>query len=131
MEWCIPLCHPYILLPRDCTNGQEIREQLGFQIGLEYFPIVDQVFHEELGLVFDVSLVNQRVVGSSGFTQVIMAMGLPSSAIALRILPMVDDNHIPVMYLSLFITGLSSHLLFELFRVNSWYCSHGAACSIK
>lgn len=59
---------------------------------------------------------------------VVMAMGYPSSFLALKILPMVDDNHIPVMYLSLFLTGVSSHFLFEMFRVNSWYCRHGNAC---
>lgn len=59
---------------------------------------------------------------------VIMAMGYPSSMLALKILPMVDNNHIPAMYLSLFITGVSSHLLFESLRVNKWYCTNGFAC---
>lgn len=59
---------------------------------------------------------------------VVMAMGYPSSMLALKILPMVDDNHLPVMYLSLFITGLSSHFLFESLRINNWYCTNGFAC---
>lgn len=59
---------------------------------------------------------------------VVMAMGYPSSMIALKILPMVDDNHLPVMYLSLFITGVSSHFLFEGLRINKWYCTNGFAC---
>lgn len=59
---------------------------------------------------------------------VVMMMGYPSSMIALKILPMVDDNHLPVMYLSLFITGLSSHFLFESLRINKWYCTNGFAC---
>jgi hypothetical protein len=59
---------------------------------------------------------------------VVVIMGIPSSAIALKILPVVDDDHVPVMYLSLFITGVSSHLLFETLRINSWYCRNGVAC---
>lgn len=61
---------------------------------------------------------------------VIMAMGFPSSAIALKVLPIGEgESHLPVMYLSLFITGLTSHLLFEALKLNSWYCSNGFACS--
>ncbi len=59
---------------------------------------------------------------------VIVIMGYPSSMLALKILPMVDDNHLPVMYLSLFITGLSSHFLFEALKLNKWYCTNGFAC---
>ena len=59
---------------------------------------------------------------------VVMAMGYPSSMIALNILPMKEGDHRPVMYLSLFITGVSSHFLFESLRINQWYCSHGYSC---
>lgn len=59
---------------------------------------------------------------------VVMAMGYPSSILSLRILPMVDDNHLPVMYLSLFITGVSSHFLFEVLKINKYYCTSGFAC---
>ncbi|CAM9529541.1 unnamed protein product [Pylaiella littoralis] len=59
---------------------------------------------------------------------VMMIMGFPGSIIALKILPVVKDNRIPVMYLSLFLTGVLSHLLFESFLLNSWYCRHGYAC---
>ena len=58
---------------------------------------------------------------------VIMAMGYPSNILSLRILPM-DENHIPAMYLSLFITGVSSHFLFEVLKLNSYYCTSGYAC---
>ena len=29
-----------------------------------------------------------------------------------------------------FIVGALAHLLFEITRMNSWYCSSGAACSV-
>jgi len=61
---------------------------------------------------------------------VIMAMGFPSSMIALKILPIKEgEDHIPVMYLSLFITGSLSHIVFEVLKLNSWYCKNGFACS--
>ena len=59
---------------------------------------------------------------------VIAIMGYPSSILSLRILPIVGDNHLPVMYLSLFITGISSHFLFEALKLNKWYCTNGFAC---
>lgn len=62
---------------------------------------------------------------------VIVMMGYPSSLLALKVLPMHDDDHRPVMYLSLFLTGLFSHLLFEVSRINSWYCANGFSCSNK
>ena len=45
---------------------------------------------------------------------VTMHMGYPVSMIALKLLPVKDDDHRPVMYLSLFLTSLLSHLLFEV-----------------
>ncbi|CAM9091442.1 unnamed protein product [Laminaria digitata] len=42
---------------------------------------------------------------------------------------MEDDDHRPVMYLSLFLTGLFSHLLFGVSKVNAWYCSNGFSCA--
>jgi len=59
---------------------------------------------------------------------VMMIMGFPSGMLASKILPVVDNNHIPVMYLSLFLTGLSSHLVFEVLQINKWYCKYGASC---
>lgn len=59
---------------------------------------------------------------------VVTLVGYPSSSIALRILPMQGDDHRPVMYLSLFLTGLSAHLLFEALKINSWFCTNGFAC---
>ena len=60
---------------------------------------------------------------------VVVLMGYPSSLLALKMLPMKDDDHRPIMYLSLFLTGLFSHLLFEVIKVNAWYCTNGLACS--
>ena len=48
---------------------------------------------------------------------IMMVVGLPSGIVASKILPVVN-NHIPIMYLSLFLTALSSHLIFEFLRVN-------------
>lgn len=59
---------------------------------------------------------------------VVMLMGYPCSVIALKMLPMQDDDHRPIMYLSLFLTGLFSHMLFEATKVNAWYCTNGFAC---
>lgn len=56
-------------------------------------------------------------------------MGIPSSILAIKILPMNQgDDHRPVMYLSLFLTGFLSHLVFEALRINKWYCTNGVAC---
>ena len=60
---------------------------------------------------------------------VVMLMGYPSSMIAIKMLPMKNDDHRPIMYLSLFLTGLFSHLLFEVTKLNAWYCTNGFACS--
>lgn len=60
---------------------------------------------------------------------VMMAVGLPSGLLASKILPVVNNNHVPVMYLSLFLTGFSAHMLLELAKVNKWYCTNGVACS--
>ena len=37
-----------------------------------------------------------------------------------------NKNHI--MELSLFLTGFLTHIIFELFGLNNWYCKHGRAC---
>ena len=37
-----------------------------------------------------------------------------------------NKNHI--MELSLFLTGFLTHVIFELFGLNNWYCKHGRAC---
>ena len=58
-----------------------------------------------------------------------MLAGYPSSLLASKLLPMKGDDHRPVMYLSLFLTGLSAHFLFEVLKINLWYCSNGVACS--
>lgn len=50
---------------------------------------------------------------------VVVLMGYPSSLLALKILPMNDDDHRSVMYISLFLTGVFSHLLFEILKMNS------------
>ena len=61
---------------------------------------------------------------------VVVLMGYPCSIVALKVLPMKDDDHHPIMYLSLlFFTGLFSHL-FEVTRVNAWYCTSGFSCSM-
>lgn len=60
---------------------------------------------------------------------VIALMGYPSSTIALKILPMEDDDHRPVMCLSLFLNVFFSHLLFGVLKVNAWYCTNGLSCS--
>ncbi|CAM9467335.1 unnamed protein product [Ectocarpus sp. 4 AP-2014] len=50
---------------------------------------------------------------------VVVLMGFPSSLLALKMLPMKDDDHRPIMYLSLFLTGSFSHLLFEVMKVDA------------
>jgi hypothetical protein len=37
-----------------------------------------------------------------------------------------NKNHI--MEIALFLTGFMTHLLCEYFKLNLWYCKHGAAC---
>jgi membrane protein DedA with SNARE-associated domain len=39
-----------------------------------------------------------------------------------------DWNKNYIMEISLFLTGVFSHLFFELLGLNSWYCKHGRAC---
>ncbi|CAN0350006.1 unnamed protein product, partial [Ectocarpus sp. 6 AP-2014] len=51
---------------------------------------------------------------------VIVLMGYHCSMIALAILLMKNDNHVSVMYLSLFLVELFSH---EGLKVNAWYRS--------
>lgn len=61
---------------------------------------------------------------------VVTIIGFPSSLIALKIWPIGGGrDHRPVMYLSLFITGILAHLGFEALRINKWYCVHGNACA--
>lgn len=60
---------------------------------------------------------------------VMMLAGYPCGLLASKLLPMKGDDHRPVMYLSLFLTGLSAHFLFEVLKINLWYCSNGVACS--
>lgn len=60
---------------------------------------------------------------------VMMLTGFPCGLLASKLLPLKGDDHRPVMYLSLFLTGLSAHLLFEVLKINLWYCSSGFACS--
>ncbi|CAN0551770.1 unnamed protein product [Ectocarpus sp. 12 AP-2014] len=51
---------------------------------------------------------------------VMMLAGYPSGLLASKLLPMKGDDHRPVMYLSLFLTGLSAHLLSEALKINWW-----------
>jgi len=37
-------------------------------------------------------------------------------------------NKYYIMEITLFLTGISIHLLCELTGINRWYCKHGAAC---
>jgi len=60
---------------------------------------------------------------------VVALVGFPSGLIASQLLPMKGDDHRPIMYLSLFLTGVFSHVLFEVAKINAWYCSNGFACS--
>ncbi|CBN80325.1 EsV-1-15 [Ectocarpus siliculosus] len=60
---------------------------------------------------------------------VMILAGYPCGLLASKLLPMKGGDHRPVMYLSLFLTGLSSHLLFEALKINLWYCSNGFSCS--
>lgn len=60
---------------------------------------------------------------------VLMLVGYPCGLVASRILPMRGGDHVPVMYLGLFLTGLCSHLLFEALKINLWYCANGFACT--
>lgn len=40
-------------------------------------------------------------------------------------------NKLYVMEISLFMTGVVAHLLFEVTGVNKWYCKNGYACRKK
>ncbi|CAN0202510.1 unnamed protein product [Ectocarpus sp. 13 AM-2016] len=63
-----------------------------------------------------IRLINEAVVVGV----VVMLAGYPSGLLASKLLPMKGDDHRPVMYLSLFLTGLSSHLLSEALKINWW-----------
>lgn len=39
-----------------------------------------------------------------------------------------NKNHI--MEISLFLTGVTLHLFYELVGMNNWYCKHGVACTL-
>ena len=69
-------------------------------------------------------LVEAFVVGA-----VVTLMGIPSSMISTRILPMKNDDYRKIMYLSLFLTGFLTHVVFEVLKINKWYCTNGIACS--
>ena len=46
--------------------------------------------------------------------------------------PVCDDwNKNYVMEISLFLTGVVSHLFFEFLGINKWYCKKGFACLKK
>ena len=61
---------------------------------------------------------------------VVTIIGFPSSMLAIKMMPIKNNqDHRPVMYFSLFLTGIFSHLIFEILQINSYYCSHGYACS--
>lgn len=38
-----------------------------------------------------------------------------------------NKNHI--MEISLFLTGITMHVFYELAGMNKWYCKHGVACT--
>lgn len=59
---------------------------------------------------------------------VMMLVGYPCGLAASKIVPVNGGDHVRVMYLGLFLTGLSSHLLFEALKINLWYCVNGFAC---
>lgn len=71
----------------------------------------------------------QLVVEAFVVGLVVALVGFPSGFLAAKILPMKGDDHRPIMYLSLFLTGVFSHLLFEAAKINAWYCSNGFSCA--
>ena len=40
----------------------------------------------------------------------------------------ININKHFVFYLTLFVSGVLVHVLFDLFGGNKWYCKHGMAC---
>lgn len=40
----------------------------------------------------------------------------------------VNINKYFVFYITLFVSGVLVHVLFDLFGLNKWYCKHGMAC---
>ena len=41
-----------------------------------------------------------------------------------------DWNRNRTMEISLFVTGVLGHFLFEAIGANAWYCRHGNACGV-
>ena len=41
-----------------------------------------------------------------------------------------DWNKNYIMEVSLFLTGITMHVFYELAGMNNWYCKHGVACTI-
>ena len=40
----------------------------------------------------------------------------------------VNINNDYIVYITLFVSGVLAHILFDLFGGNKWYCKHGMAC---
>lgn len=75
-------------------------------------------------------LIEAIVVGLAVVVVGTLVSYLLGNAFKVDLPPVCNDwNKNYVMEISLFLTGLLAHLLFEFTGLNAWYCRYGNACS--